>query len=85
VVLLAAVAVPAGPWRERVARSRTFGKIAAAVGTVLRVSRTPARAVPSLAGFAMISLCAAMVYLPAGIGAGGVCLLLLGREINKAP
>jgi hypothetical protein len=40
---------------------------------------------PALAGFAMVSWGAAMVYVPAGWMLGGLSLLWIGSEINAAP
>jgi hypothetical protein len=44
-----------------------------------------ANVAPALAGFALMSWGAAMIYVPAGWICGGASLLLIGRELNAAP
>lgn len=55
--------------------------LAAAAGHTVRY----ANVAPALAGFALVSWGAAMIYVPAGWIAGGCSLLLIGRELNAAP
>lgn len=48
-----------------------------AAGRVMRWSRS----VPGIAGAGLMSYAAALVYLPAGLAAGAVFLLLLDRRL----
>jgi threonine/homoserine/homoserine lactone efflux protein len=76
--------------RPRLPRARALwlallGRTATMAGTVVRESRARRRAVPGLAGAAMVAYGVALVYLPAGVVAGGLFLLWFGSEINRAP
>ena len=61
------------------------GRLAVAAGTLLRLARGHALSVPSLAGAAMVSAGAAMIYTPAGVIIGGGFLLWIGTEMNRRP
>lgn len=55
--------------------------LATLIGHTVRI----ANVLPGLAGAAMVSWGAAMIYTPAGWIAGGIALLAFGREINAIP
>jgi len=69
--------------RRHLRADGAIGHLAAAAGWVTGRAALSLAKVPSLAGAAMVSLGAAMVYLPAGVIAGGAFLLWMGTELNS--
>lgn len=65
-------------WRALL-RSKPALAAATAAGTLVGWSRVA----PSLAGAAMVSTAAAMVYVPAGVAIGGGFLLWIGTELQR--
>lgn len=59
--------------------------LATLTGHTVRIANAAAPVAPALAGFGLVSWGAAMIYTPAGWIAGGLSLLLIGREINQGP
>jgi hypothetical protein len=59
--------------------------LAAPAGHTVRIANRLAPVVPALAGFSLVSWGAAMIYTPAGWIAGGLSLLVLGWDLNRAP
>lgn len=80
---LATLSVPA--LRRRLRVRSVAGPLADAAGWTVGRALASLPMLPPLAGAAMVSLGAAMVYLPAGVIAGGVFLLWIGTELNRAP
>ena len=60
---------------------RALGAAATAAGWVTGRVLSAIPTVPGLAGAAMVAYGASMVYLPAGVIAGGAFLLLLDRRL----
>ena len=61
------------------------GRAAIVAGHAIRKVRPALPSMPGLAGAAMVSYGIAMIYLPAGVIAGGAFLLWIGTELNQAP
>lgn len=57
--------------------------LAAACGYAVHQARRPARFLPELAGLGIVSWGVAMIYLPAGVIAAGVSLILVGARIPR--
>lgn len=48
-------------------------------------ARRPARFLPELAGFGIVSWGVGMIYSPAGVIVAGVSLILVGSQIPRLP
>lgn len=48
-------------------------------------ARRPARYLPELAGFGLVSWGVGMIYSPAGVIVAGVSLILVGSQIPRLP
>lgn len=59
--------------------------LAAACGYAYGRARRPARFLPELAGFGIVSWGVGMVYSPAGVIAAGASLILVGSQIPRLP
>lgn len=79
-VCVAAVPVPA-PGRLGSAWGKLLGGAVELAGKAVGRALSALPTVPGLAGAAMVSYGAAMIYLPAGVIAGGAFLLLLDRQL----
>lgn len=72
--------------KRRLSDFRTFTRrVALAVADFAGHTARYANVAPALAGFALVSWGAAMIYVPAGWIAGGISLLLIARDVNSGP
>lgn len=71
--------------REKSRGSQIAEKLADAAGWVIGPVWRRRAFLPGLAGAGLVSWGAALVYLPAGVILGGVCLLAMDRQIKLGP
>lgn len=66
-------------------RRRSLLGLAGACGYAIRVARRPVRFLPELAGLGFVSWGVAMIYVPSGVIALGLSLILIGSRIPRDP
>lgn len=65
-------------------RRKALLLLATAAGYALGYARRPVPYLPELAGLAFVSWGVSMIYVPAGVIAAGVALLLVGSQIPRS-